>query len=75
MQWNGASHCEYDGKSVETEATIWSEFPNWGKAIVKQILASEEINKSKRAELWESQFGIWVGKLAIWVSWFEIGKY
>ena len=24
-------------------------------------------NKSKRAELWESQSGVWVGKLTIWV--------
>ena len=28
-----------------------SEFPNGGKAIVEQILASEEINKSKTAGL------------------------
>ena len=28
-----------------------SEFPNGGKAIVEQILASEEINKSRRAGL------------------------
>ena len=55
MQWNRASHCEYDGKSVEIETTTWSEFPNGGKAIVKQILASEERNNSKRAGLWESQ--------------------
>ena len=52
MQWNGASHCEYDGKSMETETTTWSEFLDRGKAIVEQILAPEEINKSKRAELW-----------------------
>ena len=47
MRWNGASRCEFDGKSMETETTTWSEFPNGGKAIVEQILASEEINKSK----------------------------
>ena len=35
---------------METEATI-SEFSNTGKAIVEQILASEEKNKSKRAGL------------------------
>ena len=50
---------------METEQTTWSEFPNGGKAIVEQILASEEINKSKRAGLWESQSGIRVGKLTI----------
>ena len=48
MQWNRASCCEFDGKSMETETTTWSEFPNGGKAIAEQILASEEINKSKR---------------------------
>ena len=41
----------------------WSEFPNWGKAFVEQILASEERKKSKRAGLWESQSAIQVGKL------------
>ena len=56
MKW--ASCCEFDGKSMETEATTWSEFPNGGKAIVEQILASEEINKSKIAGLWESKSGI-----------------
>ena len=73
-RWNGASRCEFDGKSVETETTTWSEFPNGGKAIVEQILASEEINKSKRAGLWQSQPGIQVGKLTIWVRSFEIEK-
>ena len=33
---------------------------------MKQILASEEINKSKRAGLWESQSEMWEGKLTIW---------
>ena len=58
---------------METETTTWSEFFNGGKAIVEQILASE-INKSKRAGQWESQSGILVGKLIIWVRSFEIGK-
>ena len=61
-------------KSMETETTTWSEFPNGRKAIVEQILASEERNKSKRAGLWESQSGIRVGKLTIWVRSFEIEK-
>ena len=52
----------------------WSEFSNGGKAIVEQILASEERKKSKRAGLWESQSGIRVGKLTIWVRSFEIEK-
>ena len=55
MQWNGASHCELIGKSMEAETTTWSEFPNGEIAIVEQILKSEEINKSKREGLWESQ--------------------
>ena len=71
MQWNGASRFELVGKSMETE-TVWSEFPNRGKAIAEQILMSGEINKSKRAGLWESQSGIQVGKLTIWVRSFEI---
>ena len=53
---------------------LYSEFPNEGKAIVEQILASEERNESKKAGLWESQLGIQVGKLTIWVKSFEIEK-
>ena len=67
MWWNRVSCFEFIGKSMETETTTWSEFPNGGKVIVEQILASEERNKSKRAGLWEPQSGIWVGKLTIWV--------
>ena len=54
MQWNGVSCCKLVGKSMETETTTWSKFPSGGKAFVEQILALEEINKSKRAGLWES---------------------
>ena len=71
MGWYGASCFEFIGKSMETEKTTWSQFPDGGKAIVEQILASEEINKSKRARMWESQSGIQVGKLTIWVRSFE----
>ena len=42
-----ASRCEFDWKSVETETTTWSEFLNGGKAIVEQMLASEERNTVK----------------------------
>ena len=66
MQWNEASQCEFDRKPIATETATWSEFPNGGKTIVEQILVSEERKKSKRAELQESQSGIWVGKLNIW---------
>ena len=59
---------------MEAQTTTWSEFPNGGKAIVEQILASEERNKSKKAGLWESQYGICVGKLNVWVRSFEIEK-
>ena len=45
-----------------------------GKAILEQILTSEEINKSKRAILWQPQPGIQVGMLTIWVRSFEIEK-
>ena len=63
-QW-GASRCEHDGKSMETDTTTWSEFPKQGKAIVERILVLEELNKCKRAGLRESQSVIWVGELNI----------
>ena len=74
MGWNGTSCFEFIGKSMETETTTWSEFPNGGKAIVEQIPAPEEINKFKRVGLWESQSWIKGGKLTIWVRSFEILK-
>ena len=58
MRWNKKTFFELVGKSTETKTKIWSEFPNGGKAIVKQILASEERNKSKRAGLWESTISV-----------------
>ena len=58
---------------MEAETTAWSEFPNGGKVIVEKILASEEISKSKQAGLWESQSGIQVRKLTIWVRSCETG--
>ena len=73
MRWSRASCFEFDGKSLETETITWSGFPNGGEVIVEQILASEEINKSKRVD-WEPQSGMQVGKLTIWVRSFEIGK-
>ena len=42
MQWNAASRCKFDGKSVATETTSCSGCPDGWKAIVEQILASEE---------------------------------
>ena len=47
---------------------------NGGKVIVEQILALDERKKSKRAGLWNSQWGIQEGKLTIWVRSFEIEK-
>ena len=35
-------------KSMETETTTWSEFPNKGTAIVEQIIASEERNQEEK---------------------------
>ena len=58
MWWKRVFPFDFDRKSVETETATWSEFPNGGKVIVEQILASEEINKSKRTGLWELQSGI-----------------
>ena len=45
----GHPHCEFVGKSMETATTTWSEFPNGGKAITEQILASEEMNSKEQA--------------------------
>ena len=59
---------------METETKTWSEFSNGGKDIVEQIIASEEINKFKRAGPWESESDIRIGKLNIWVRSFEIEK-
>ena len=50
------------------------EFPKGGKTFLEQILASEVRNKSKRAGLWQSQSGIRVGKLTIWIRPFAIKK-
>ena len=50
---------------METETTTQSEFPNGGKAIVEQIIASIERKKSKRAGQWGSQCGIRAGKISI----------
>ena len=44
---------QFNRKSMETE-TATSKFPNGGKAIVEQILLSEERKKSKKAELCKS---------------------
>ena len=44
LRRNIASHSEFHGKSLQTETTR-SEFANGVKAVVKQILESEEINK------------------------------
>ena len=74
MQWGGASRFEFVGKPMETGKTTRSKFTNGGKAITEQILVSEKRNKSKAAGLWESQTGIRVGKLTIWVRSFEVEK-
>ena len=42
---------------METEITTCSEFSNGGKAIVEQILASEEINKSKEQDYENQSLG------------------
>ena len=48
MQGNRVSCCEYDGKLMETETIISSEFSNGRKAIVEQVLASEERSKNPK---------------------------
>ena len=42
IQWNGVFPFEFDEKLMETETKTWSEYPNEAKAIVEQILESEE---------------------------------
>ena len=42
---------------MKAETTTRSEFPNGGETIVEQVLASEEINKSKKARLWDPNVG------------------
>ena len=74
MQRNRTSCLVFAGKPMETETTTWLEFLNGEKAISKQILKSEEKNKSRRAELCRSQSETRVGKLSIWVRSPEIEK-
>ena len=52
----------------------WSEFPNGGTTTLKEILMPVEVNKPKRAGLWESQSGIQIGQLTIWIRLFMIEK-
>ena len=40
---------------METETTTWSEFPNGGKAIVEQIVVSEERNNQNSRTVSHSQ--------------------
>ena len=42
--------------------------------LYNEMLSSQEINKSKRAGVWQSQSGIPVGKLTIWAKLFEMEK-
>ena len=44
MRWNEASYFDFEGKSMETDTTTWSEFPNEEIAIVEQVLASNTTN-------------------------------
>ena len=72
MWWNGTSRYGLVGKSIETETTTWSEFPNGGRAIVEQLLASDVRNPKEQD--YENQSGIQVGKLTIWVRSFVTEK-
>ena len=72
MRWNGTFCFEFIGKSMETETTPWLEFPDGGKAIVEQILVSEERKKSKKVGLQESQSEIRVGKCGSNLNYFTL---
>ena len=59
---------------MEIWTTTWLENPNGVKEEqVEQVLKSR--NKSKKEVLWESQSGIQVGMLTLWVMSFETGNY
>ena len=62
--WNGVFHFEFDGMLMEVET--WSEFSSGKNTSVRRK------KKPKRAGWWESQSGIWLGRLTIWVRSFEI---
>ena len=59
---------------METEAATWSESSNGGKAIVEQMLASEERIKSNKQDCENHISGIRARKLTIWIRLFEIEK-
>ena len=46
--WNEASCCQFDGQSMETETTTWSEFRDGEEAIVEQVLASDKRNPKEQ---------------------------
>lgn len=46
---------EFEGKSTETEATIWSELSNEARSAFQQILGSEDRNRSKKKKDCENQ--------------------
>ena len=52
-------------KITQTEKLIRAELLNGGRTAEVEMPGSEEIDKFKRAGLWES--GILVGKLTIWI--------
>ena len=66
MQWNKASHCEFDEKSMGTETTT-------GKAIAEQLLVSGERNPQEQ----DYKMTVWdpVEKLTIWVRLLEVEKF
>ena len=63
---------------METETTTWSEFPNEGEAMVKQILASDEIKIQKsgtvRVAVWDPSREVNYLRKIIW-DWKIITKF
>ena len=45
----------HDGKSMETEATTWSEFPNGEKVILEEILARQKKETNPKEQGCKSQ--------------------
>ena len=59
MRWNGASCCELVGKSMETETTTWSKFPN----NFLMISSNETCSKLK-------VFSLYFSDIAFTLGWF-----
>ena len=63
MQWKEVSLLEFEGKSMKTEATASSKFPNGEIPTAKLLQCLGKVNQPKRVGLWVLHSEISVGKL------------